>query len=55
MRCETPAILVTYPYAADNHQQANALYFEQQGGGVVIAERALGVLRKEMLYVVFNY
>jgi UDP-N-acetylglucosamine--N-acetylmuramyl-(pentapeptide) pyrophosphoryl-undecaprenol N-acetylglucosamine transferase len=54
VRCETPAILVPYPFSADNHQQANALYFEQQGGGVVIAERALGGLRQEVLDVVFN-
>jgi UDP-N-acetylglucosamine--N-acetylmuramyl-(pentapeptide) pyrophosphoryl-undecaprenol N-acetylglucosamine transferase len=52
--CETPAILVPYPYAADNHQQANATYFEQQGGGLVIAENALTNLRQEVLDVIFN-
>ncbi|HEY8995608.1 MAG TPA: UDP-N-acetylglucosamine--N-acetylmuramyl-(pentapeptide) pyrophosphoryl-undecaprenol N-acetylglucosamine transferase [Lacunisphaera sp.] len=54
VQCEVPAILVPYPYAADNHQQANAVYFEQQGGGLLIAERALGGLRQEVLDVVFN-
>lgn len=54
VRCETPAILIPYPYAADNHQQANATYFEQQGGGLVIAENALTNLRQEVLDVIFN-
>ena len=41
VQCGTPAILVPYPHAADNHQQANARYFEAQGGGLVAA--ALGL------------
>jgi UDP-N-acetylglucosamine--N-acetylmuramyl-(pentapeptide) pyrophosphoryl-undecaprenol N-acetylglucosamine transferase len=52
--CETPALLIPYPHAADNHQWANATYFEQQGGGVVIGEPALGGLRQEVLDVIFN-
>jgi UDP-N-acetylglucosamine--N-acetylmuramyl-(pentapeptide) pyrophosphoryl-undecaprenol N-acetylglucosamine transferase len=54
VRCETPAVLIPYPHAADNHQWANATYFEQQGGGLVIAETALASLRQEVLDVVFN-
>ncbi len=54
VRCETPAILIPYPFAADNHQRANAGYFEQQGGGLVIAETALAGLRQEILDVIFN-
>ena len=54
VRCETPAILIPYPHAADNHQWANATYFEQQGGGVVVAEAALGGMRQEVLDVIFN-
>ena len=54
VRCETPAILIPYPHAADNHQWANATYFEQQGGGVVIGEPALGGVRQEVLDVIFN-
>lgn len=54
VRCETPALLIPYPHAADNHQWANATYFEQQGGGLVIAEPALGGLRQEVLDVIFN-
>ena len=54
VRCETPAILIPYPHAADNHQWANAIYFEQQGGGVVIAESGLAGLNQEVLDVIFN-
>jgi UDP-N-acetylglucosamine--N-acetylmuramyl-(pentapeptide) pyrophosphoryl-undecaprenol N-acetylglucosamine transferase len=54
VRCETPAILVPYPHAADNHQWANARYFEQQGGGIVVADHALGDLKQEVLDLIFN-
>ncbi len=51
VRCVTPAILLPYPQAADNHQWANATYFVQQGGGLVLAESALPTLRAEVLRV----
>ncbi len=54
VRCETPAILIPYPHAADNHQWANAKYFEQQGGGVVVADHALAGLKQEVQDVLFN-
>jgi UDP-N-acetylglucosamine--N-acetylmuramyl-(pentapeptide) pyrophosphoryl-undecaprenol N-acetylglucosamine transferase len=54
IRCETPAILVPYPQAADNHQQANAAYFERQGGGVVVPQTQLGQLQAEVIDVIFN-
>jgi UDP-N-acetylglucosamine--N-acetylmuramyl-(pentapeptide) pyrophosphoryl-undecaprenol N-acetylglucosamine transferase len=54
IRCETPAILVPYPQAADNHQRANAEYFERQGGGIVIRQERLGQLTAEVLDIVFN-
>jgi UDP-N-acetylglucosamine--N-acetylmuramyl-(pentapeptide) pyrophosphoryl-undecaprenol N-acetylglucosamine transferase len=54
IRCETPAILVPYPFAADNHQQANAAFFERQGGGIVVAQTQLGQLHAEVLDVIFN-
>lgn len=54
VRCETPGILIPYPHAADNHQWANARHFEQQGGGLVIDERSLSLLRSEVLEVLFN-
>jgi UDP-N-acetylglucosamine--N-acetylmuramyl-(pentapeptide) pyrophosphoryl-undecaprenol N-acetylglucosamine transferase len=33
-----PAILVPYPFAADNHQAANAAAFEASGGGSVLLQ-----------------
>ena len=38
IRCETPAIVIPYPHAADDHQRANAAWFEQQGAGLVIEQ-----------------
>lgn len=54
VRCETPAILIPYPHAADNHQWANARYFEQQGGGVAIGEEHVGDLSREVRDMIFN-
>src|SRR5687768_1499049 len=54
IRCETPAILVPYPHAADDHQRENAAYFERQGGGIVVPESQLGQLHAEVLDVIFN-
>jgi UDP-N-acetylglucosamine--N-acetylmuramyl-(pentapeptide) pyrophosphoryl-undecaprenol N-acetylglucosamine transferase len=54
VRCETPAVLVPYPHAADNHQLANARHFEQQGGGLVVEEGSLRSLRQEVLDVLVN-
>jgi UDP-N-acetylglucosamine--N-acetylmuramyl-(pentapeptide) pyrophosphoryl-undecaprenol N-acetylglucosamine transferase len=54
IRCETPAILVPYPHAADDHQRANADYFERQGGGIAIAQEQLGQLHAEVLDIIFN-
>jgi UDP-N-acetylglucosamine--N-acetylmuramyl-(pentapeptide) pyrophosphoryl-undecaprenol N-acetylglucosamine transferase len=54
VRCETPAVLVPYPFAADNHQWANARHFEQQGAGFVIDQNNLGHLKQEVLDVMFN-
>jgi len=41
IRCATPSILVPYPFAADNHQWANARYHEEQGGGLVVDQEQL--------------
>lgn len=54
IRCETPAILIPYPQAADDHQRANAAYFERQGGGIVVSQTQLAQLRNEVLDVIFN-
>jgi len=39
IRCETPAIVVPYPHAADDHQRANAAYFAAQGGCRTVRRR----------------
>ncbi len=36
-----PAVLVPYPYAADNHQQRNGSYYEQGGGALQFTEETL--------------
>jgi UDP-N-acetylglucosamine--N-acetylmuramyl-(pentapeptide) pyrophosphoryl-undecaprenol N-acetylglucosamine transferase len=54
IRCETPAILIPYPQAADDHQRANATYFERQGGGIVVQQTQLGQLQAEVLDTIFN-
>lgn len=54
VRCETPAILVPFPAAADDHQRANAAFFERQGGGLVVEQQGIGNLRAEVFDVIFN-
>lgn len=54
IRCETPAILVPYPQAADDHQRANAAFFERQGGGIVVEQTGLAGLHAEVLDIIFN-
>ena len=48
IRCRTPAILVPYPYAADDHQEANARLHERQGCGTVLDEKSIGKLLEEV-------
>ncbi len=36
-----PSILVPYPYAADNHQEKNARYYQSSGGAILIREEQL--------------
>lgn len=54
MRCATPAILVPFPHAADNHQWANARFFEQQGGGIAFDQHYLSDLEHEVRDIIFN-
>lgn len=39
--CGIPAILIPYPYAAENHQEYNARALEKHGAAVVIADKEL--------------
>ena len=54
VRCETPAILVPFPHAADDHQRANASFFERQGGGLRVEQTFMATLRAEVLDTIFN-
>jgi UDP-N-acetylglucosamine--N-acetylmuramyl-(pentapeptide) pyrophosphoryl-undecaprenol N-acetylglucosamine transferase len=54
IRMRVPALLVPYPHAADNHQEANARFFEQQGGGFTVAQEFLGDLTREAIEVLGN-
>jgi len=54
IRCATPAILVPFPQAANNHQWANATCFERQGGGIVIDQEYLADLEREVTDTIFN-
>ncbi len=52
--CRAPSILIPYPYAADDHQQANALMHEKHGAGMVLPEDNLNRLSTEVKRLVFN-
>jgi UDP-N-acetylglucosamine--N-acetylmuramyl-(pentapeptide) pyrophosphoryl-undecaprenol N-acetylglucosamine transferase len=54
IRCRAPAILVPYPYACDDHQQANAQVHEQRGAGIVLAQDRLDELTGEVIELIFN-
>ncbi|HHO48083.1 MAG TPA: undecaprenyldiphospho-muramoylpentapeptide beta-N-acetylglucosaminyltransferase [Desulfobacteraceae bacterium] len=36
-----PALLIPYPYAADDHQRTNALHYEAGGGAIMLPEQEL--------------
>jgi UDP-N-acetylglucosamine--N-acetylmuramyl-(pentapeptide) pyrophosphoryl-undecaprenol N-acetylglucosamine transferase len=48
IRCETPAIVLPYPHAADDHQRANAEWFAKEAGGIVIDQTKLEELSREV-------
>lgn len=52
--CLAPSILVPYPHAADNHQEANARALEQAGGCVLVNQSHLGDLFREVSDLIFN-
>lgn len=54
IRSRVPSILIPYPYAADNHQDANARFYEQQGGGILLNESRIDQLFHEVEDVLFN-
>jgi len=38
----TPAVILPYPHAADDHQRKNAELFQKSGGCLLLDERELG-------------
>ncbi len=54
IRCRAPAILIPYPYAADDHQHANARMHEQHGAGMVLEPDRLDTLTDEVNALIFN-
>jgi len=47
--CRTPAILVPYPFASDDHQTANAQHFAQAGAALLVTEADLATA-SEIVY-----
>lgn len=48
IRCETPAVLLPYPHAADDHQRANAEWFARETGGIVLDQSDTEGLTREV-------
>jgi len=48
---ERPSILIPYPFAADDHQKANAAYVERNGGCVIVEQTNLDNLFKEASHI----
>lgn len=42
--CGVPAVLIPYPFAADNHQEANAKFFREKGAGLMIPQTEIASL-----------
>ncbi|MDR1595499.1 MAG: UDP-N-acetylglucosamine--N-acetylmuramyl-(pentapeptide) pyrophosphoryl-undecaprenol N-acetylglucosamine transferase [Puniceicoccales bacterium] len=47
--CSVPMVLVPYPDAADNHQEANAIYAEKKGLAVVVRQNNMEALMNVIL------
>lgn len=52
--CRLPSILIPYPHAMDDHQNANAAYLEQQGAALVVPQTELDSLTDEVVDLMFN-
>jgi len=54
IRCRAPSILIPYPYAADQHQHANARMHERHGAGILLDQDDLDQLKDEVHELMFN-
>lgn len=52
--CLIPAVLIPYPYSADQHQLANARDLEQRGGCILLEQSGMNTLYREVLDLIFN-
>jgi UDP-N-acetylglucosamine--N-acetylmuramyl-(pentapeptide) pyrophosphoryl-undecaprenol N-acetylglucosamine transferase len=52
--CRRPSILVPYPFAADNHQAANAEAHTREGAGLLVSQEALAGLTERVRELIFN-
>ncbi|MBQ2732277.1 MAG: UDP-N-acetylglucosamine--N-acetylmuramyl-(pentapeptide) pyrophosphoryl-undecaprenol N-acetylglucosamine transferase [Opitutales bacterium] len=50
--CRVPAILVPYPFAADNHQAANAKYYQEKGAGIMVPQSEIDSLTGIVLEII---
>lgn len=50
--CRVPAVLVPYPFAADDHQTANAAYYQEKGAGVLVPQTEIGSLTGTVLDII---
>ena len=55
--CKTPAILIPYPYSADNHQEFNAAYAAKLGAALIIHQSELSTrgLRRAIKLLLDSY
>ncbi len=49
--CQTPAILVPYPFASDKHQDFNAAFCAENGGGLIIHQQQKSIKFFEELII----
>ena len=54
VHCHVPSILVPYPHATNNHQEANSRFLEQKGGCVVVEQSRIDSLFAEVKDLIFN-
>ncbi len=53
--CLAPSIMIPYPHASDQHQDANARFFEQQGGCIMLSQAEIDTrLLREVRDLIFN-
>ena len=54
IECLCPSILIPYPYAADNHQAANASFMEVKGTALNLDQGRMDSLYREVSDLIFN-